>query len=229
MPEDSKPTETKSTRIPGHGVDPEGMDVASPVVATLAALNLLPTTDDLGKSGGAKAILFGPPDSVVVIEAGATALSKWWAAGLGVAATGVWAGVSRWWTDLKAVELQSTALWAAAIVSAAAVVAIGYIVASDVRGRAAASVATINAREAVAVAYINASLEANGSAEPEAPDLVVALPGALSVRNTTESGNSEDGWLAIALRQHSGTEQFLVVKHATSIWIDASKIEFLQP
>ncbi len=70
-------------RIPGNAIDPEGADVAAPAAGVLRELHLLPTKEELAEAGKAAALLGGPPQSVAVIEAGATALSKWWAGGLG--------------------------------------------------------------------------------------------------------------------------------------------------
>jgi hypothetical protein len=54
-------------------------------------------------------------------------------------------------------------LWVAAIASAAALLALAYILGSDVRGRSAAMVATIEARKAVATAMIAATERMNAT------------------------------------------------------------------
>ena len=135
--------------LPGDAVDSDGDDIAGPTKATLEALYLLPTAEDLNKAGGPTAALLGPPQSVAVIESTATAFSKWWTVFLAGTGAAVWGSIVTFW-DKNGGSTQRVILWAVALVSAALVLAIGYIIGSDVRGRAAATVATIHARETVA-------------------------------------------------------------------------------
>lgn len=72
-------------QIPGKAVSDE-KDVRRPVRILLEDLNLLGTEAETKEAEGFKAAFAGPPQSVAVIEAGATAAAKWWAAGLGAAA-----------------------------------------------------------------------------------------------------------------------------------------------
>lgn len=64
----------EDVRLPGNAIDSNGSDVAGPAVAILRQLYLLPTSTELDKAGSASALFGGPPQSVAVIEAGATAL-----------------------------------------------------------------------------------------------------------------------------------------------------------
>lgn len=131
-------------------------DVAEAIVTVLYDLNLLPTKDDLDQAGDAGASFRGPPQSVAVIESGATALAKWWAvAGSGVLG-GLWISVAAFWRNNT--DIRGQMLWSAAIVSAAIMVGVAYLLASDVRGRAAAMVETVTARKDVAKAIIDATL-----------------------------------------------------------------------
>jgi len=139
-----------TSKIPGKAVGSDDSDLVAPAAELLRGLSLLPEEN---ATAGPMAAITGTPDSVAVIEAGATALSKGWAAGLGASVLGVWAGVKAWWPDQQP-DLQVAVMWGASIATAALVAGLAYIVGSDVRGRAAASVATINARADVAEALI---------------------------------------------------------------------------
>ncbi len=142
----------------------DGRDIAVPAVRMLEKLNLLPSATELKTADGIAAAFRGPTASVSVIEAGATALSKWWAAGLGAAVLALWGSVRVFWTTLEAQPAtQQVLLWGAAIASAAALLALAYILGSDVRGRSAAMVATIEARKAVATAMIEATERLNAA------------------------------------------------------------------
>jgi hypothetical protein len=148
----------------------DGKDIAKPSITLLEKLNLLPSGDDLKASDGIGAAFRGPTSSVSVMEAGATALSKWWAAGLGVSVVGLWSAVRVFWSNLDAQpQTQQVLLWGAAIASAAALLALAYILGSDVRGRSAAMVATIQARSAVATAMIEATRQSNAALVQSAP------------------------------------------------------------
>jgi hypothetical protein len=94
------------------------------------------------------ALLGGTPQSVALLDAGGTALSKWWATGIGAAGPAV---AAFWGGETPATHRML--IIALAVGFAAAVLAIGYIVGSDVRARSAAAVATINARAEVATTF----------------------------------------------------------------------------
>jgi hypothetical protein len=98
------------------------------------------------------ALLGGTPQSVALLEAGGTALSKWWATGIGAAAAASGPAVAAFWGG-ETPATHRMLIIALAVGFAAAVLAIGYIVGSDVRARSAAAVATINARAEVATTF----------------------------------------------------------------------------
>jgi hypothetical protein len=83
-------------RIPNKAVS-DGTDVRGPAEALLRGLYLLPRGDDLQKADGLGSVLHGPPQSVALIEAGATAAAKWWAAGLGASVLAAWGSLVTWW------------------------------------------------------------------------------------------------------------------------------------
>jgi hypothetical protein len=213
------------TQLPGDAFDPAGNDVAAPAVAILGALNLLPSEDDLKAAGGPVAALGGPPQSVVVIEAGATAFSKWWAGGAGVALVGVWTSIVGFWKQ-NGGDTQRVVLWVAAIVSAAIVLGIAYVIASDLSGRAAASVATISARRDVATAVVNVS-RSGATAEPALGPITPLNP-PVAVTFVTRPANEEGGWKAIAIQSYGDASKikYLLVKGLETAWAPAAEVSF---
>jgi hypothetical protein len=213
------------TQLPGDAFDPGGNDVAAPAVAILGQLNLLPSKDDLAAAGGPGAVLGGPPQSVVVIEAGATALSKWWAGGAGVTLVGVWGSIVTFWNTHDG-DTQRVVLWAAAIVSAAIVLGIAYVIASDLGGRANASVATIAARRDVATAVVNVARSGASVEPPPAP--ITPLNPPVGVTFVTRPANDESGWKAIAIQSYEDASKikFLVVKGLETAWAPAAEVSF---
>jgi hypothetical protein len=137
-----------------------GDDLLQPMQDLLRGLSVLPTQADLDKNPAGMALL-GTPQSVSIIESGATALSKGYAVvitalggGAAVASlvTGFWKGEA---TGVRIALTAGTALFLAA-----AVIAVAVIVASDVRGRAAGAVSQYNVRSQVAVSLLEVSFAA---------------------------------------------------------------------
>lgn len=150
------------TQVPSAATG--GDDLLPPIQEILRGLSILPTADDL-KENSAKAALRGTPDSVSIIEAGGTALSKGYAvviAALGGSAA-VASGITGFWSgEGTGVRIALTAGTAALL--AAAVLAIAIIVAADVGGRAAGAVAQYDARRQVAVSLLELSVAAHRQA-----------------------------------------------------------------
>ena len=71
-------------------------DIEAPTTALLRKLNLLGIKDELDAATGFASAFTGPPQSVALIESGATAASKWWAAGLGTSVVATWGAVAKW-------------------------------------------------------------------------------------------------------------------------------------
>jgi hypothetical protein len=144
-------------QVPEQVVNKDGKDVLEPLKATLTGLNILPADGALAKSG-ASATFTGPPDSVSIIEAGATAFSKWWAAAvsalggtavISAAATGFWRGQ----TGGTRIAL----VGGLAAVLVAVILAVALIVSADVRGRAQGASAQYYARASVAGEFLRIS------------------------------------------------------------------------
>jgi hypothetical protein len=148
----------KTLQIPPEDVN----DIKRPVNSILRGLNVLPSKIDLQKANGSSAFP-GPPDSVAIIEAGATAFSKWWATGLGAGgAAAVITAASTFWRG------QSNGTHIALIIALGGVViaivlAIALIVSSDVKSRAAGAAAQYAARASVTDEYLKL-LRANAHA-----------------------------------------------------------------
>jgi hypothetical protein len=214
-------------QIPGNAVS-EGADVLGPTRALLEDLSLLGTPEDTARAGTFASVLAGPPQSVALIEAGATAASKWWASGLGASAIALWASVYGWWSHLDDKNLRLVGLGGAALVTATLVASIAYLIASDVRGRAGAAVATINARAKIAETVIQAAQEVYVPS-PAAGELqLVALPRAVKVRNLDRPAADEGGWRAVAIeRQEDGSLKYVVVKGSSEATAEASRLEFV--
>ena len=211
--------------------DAENDDTLKPTVALLRGLNLLPDEGDLEKAGKFSSAFKGPPDTVALIEAGATAASKWWAAGLGGGVIAAWVAVREWWGSATEAN-QQVSLWAAAIVTAAAIAGIAYLLGSDVRGRAAVATETVRARADVAEAFVRAADCAHDKVAIErAPAqaergrvLVVALP-LFAVRHVRLAGNDEKGWRAVALATDAnGQNRYLIAKGATHEWVRVDEV-----
>jgi hypothetical protein len=201
------------TRIPSKAVSPDA-DVVKPTQSMLQGLQLLGPTENADKQDGdgLGSIVTGPPQSVALIEAGATAAAKWWAAGAGGAIVATWSAVLAWFGD-QATAVQVAVLGAAGIVTAALVLAIGYLLASDVRGRAQAAAATIEARSKVALAMLNAAETVYEQPPARFEPQLLALPSALEARVPGRPADDEEGWLAIAIeRSEDGQLRYLVVK-----------------
>jgi hypothetical protein len=214
-------------RIPGEAVSPEDKDLREPTRELLEDLRLLGTREETDEASSLAATFTGPPPSVALIEAGATAVAKWWATGLGAAAVVVWGNVAGWWTSLDP-DHKTVALAGAAFVSGLLVIAIGYLLASDVRGRASAAEATIRARAQIAETMIRA---ARDSYEPPSADVevqIIPLPRAIRVRRTDQPEDNKDGWLAIAIELRPGKDrQYIVVKGSVEDTVAKSKLEFV--
>ncbi len=212
-------------QIPAKAILADGDDVLAPARILLQELNLLGSDTETEAAGSAPAVFTGPPQSVALIEAGATAASKWWATGLGASVVTAWGAVRTWWSGEQPAN-QRVALWVAAIVTAAALLGIAYLLASDVRGRAAAAVATIDARATIAVTMTRSAEAVYEPTPTAATEQLVPLPAPLEVSHTRKPQAEESGWRAVALLSNgSDVTKYLVAKGAAHEWVNASDIE----
>ena len=217
-------------QIPGNAVSAD-QDIGEPVKELLQDLNLLGTPDETAAAGNFGAVFTGPPQSVAVIESGLTAGAKWWAAGGGAAVAATWASVLAWW-NTQEVPIRCTVAGGALLVTAALVIGIAYLLSSDVRGRAAATVATIEARAKLAQKMVDASQRAYGLVPASGASgnghlgIVPLFPG-IAVRNHDQPAANEGGWRAVAVeRQTDGSHLYLVVKGSDEARLPASRLSF---
>jgi len=110
---------------------------------------------DQKTAGDARTAFTGAPQSIAIIEAGATAASKGWAAAISAlgGATAVWAAVSHFWESQPAV--QGTLIVGAAVVIAACALGAALIMYGDVQARGQAAAAQYPARASVAAAFLS--------------------------------------------------------------------------
>lgn len=209
-------------QIPGGAVDSgsSGNDLLEPTTLLLQKLGLLsdPTSSSKVTLSG------GTPRELQLIEAGVTSVTKWWTAGGAATVAVIWGSVSGWWATQDS-PVRSTALDAAAIVTAALILAVGYLLATDLRSRGTAACARISARAVVADRMIKAAEAASQphaqppaanspasvSASAQPAGQIIPLPKPLEVANL--DGTDEPGWMAVAMMQGaSGDIKYVVVK-----------------
>lgn len=195
-------------------------------------MNLLGTTDDLKNADGVSSVLNGPPQTVALIESGATAAAKWWATGGAAVVAAAWVKLYSWWGSQPG-HIQDVALWGIAIITSAVALAIAYLLATDIRSRAAAAVATVNARALIGQwmissagqAYHGAAVVPAAQAAP-AKSEIYPLPSPLSVTNTSKPGPDEPGWTAVALLRDDTGFKYLVGKGAETAILAENQIQF---
>lgn len=217
-------TNIDPARFPGASVETESEDLGLPTANLLRRLGMLPKENEVA---GPTAAFTGPPDSVAVIETTALALTKWWTGGAGVALVAGWGTVKLWWPD-QLPGIQTTAIWAAAIATAALVLGIAYIVGSDVRGRAAATVATLQARGQVAQAMIQESARLYKPPATTLPpaQLVPVSPEKVVKWRNPDDGSYEDNWRASAMRITDDAVQYHLTRGTVSKWAPSTEIDF---
>lgn len=218
-------------QIPAKAVSATGQDILVPTAALLRGMNLLGTKEDNEEADSFGATFKGPPASVALIEAGATAASKWWATGLAAGVAVAWGRVAVWWNGQDP-DAQRAVLLAAGIVTAAAVLGIAYLLGSDVRGRSIAAVATIEARAQIAEAMIRTAQAsaAAPTATATSSTQLVTLPEAFAVSHTAMPGADEAGWRAVAvLTDGKDVIKYLVIKGTAHEWVDAAGIDTTSP
>ncbi|GAB2472159.1 hypothetical protein [Jatrophihabitans fulvus] len=203
---------------PKHGVTlphAAGDDIAPAVTGMLEDLYLLGSTTEMTEARARG--LQSPAQSVAVIEAGATALAKWWATAGAALVGGVWTWAGTHWPADHAT--QRTIIWSLGLLSAALVLAMAHLISSDVRARATASVATITARAAVA----NRMVAASGLAIHQS---VVPLAKPIPMNNIKAPTGDQEDWLAVAIRPESDgdTVAFLVQKQQRHQWVKEGEV-----
>jgi hypothetical protein len=212
-------------QIPSKAVS-DAEDVRKPTRDLLEDLYLLGSKADYDKAGDFTAIFKSPPQSVALIESGATTASKYWAAGLGAAVLLMWGYIRKWWPN-EHDSVRVAAIASAGFVTAIFAVAVSYLFASDVRGRALAAVATVEARARVAVEMIEAAKAVFKGATGPSSGQLIPLPAGVKARNSGEPASNEKGWLAVAIElQPDGKRKYVLVKGNSEKVVDASDVDF---
>ena len=208
----------KPIHIPSGTVQPDG-DLLTPIQGLLQGVNLLGNPIDADGS-----LLTSPPQSVAVIEAGVTAATKAWTAGAGAAIVAAWTSV-KLWLPKEPAAIQHVVIGGAAVVTAVLIASIAYMVGSDVRGRAAASVATIAARAKITASLIQAAENAAKAQASSTAGQMIALPTSLGVKY-----KGDDGWLAVAIAPTAGgVNDYVIVKGASEVTATPDQLIFNAP
>jgi hypothetical protein len=149
---------TSKAQWPGKAFDASGEDLATGLRALLQDSRLLETAEDEAKGVG---LFSGTPQSMQIVTAGSTALTKVWTtvtAALGGGGA-IFAAVSTFWKDFgtgtEAAIQRSALMVSAALLASAVVVAISAMVRADVQGRATAQAAAYAARGVYAAAFMS--------------------------------------------------------------------------
>ena len=157
---------------------PGDSDLGPPLEQLLQDLGIKGTPDDvLVAQQPSTAVTGGLPVSVSIIEAGATAASKGWAAVIAAlgGGTAVWAAVTDFWNGQQ-VQTRGLLIIGAAIVVAACALGAAFIMYGDVRARGQGAAAQYYARSAIASEFLRgaAAVTRAGAAPAGAPAAAAA-------------------------------------------------------
>jgi hypothetical protein len=133
-------------RIPGDAIDANGKDLLEPLQGLLTGISALGSASD--STGGA---FSSPSQGVAIIEAGATALTKWWSGAVAAVggATVLTASITKFWNGQQGGSRIALLAVTGGLLAAVAI-ALAIIVSSDVRGRATGAAAIYATRAQVA-------------------------------------------------------------------------------
>ena len=146
--------------------DVADQDLGAPLKQLLIDLGIKGTDDDQGKAGNASTALTGTPASLWILESGATAAAKGWAAALAALGGGtvLSARLTLFWNETAGAHDQI--ILSAGIFIAACALAIGLIMYADLRARGQGAAAQYHARAAIAVAFLTTAPAAVRAANP---------------------------------------------------------------
>ncbi|MEO7447236.1 MAG: hypothetical protein ABI336_03085 [Humibacillus sp.] len=157
---------------PGKAVDAGGDDLTTGLRRLLEDSRLLETVLDEAAGVG---LLSGTPQSLQVMTAGSTALTKGWTvvtAGLG-GGSAIFAAIATFWKDfgtgIEEALQRSVLMLSAALLAAAVVWAVAAMVRADVQGRATAQAALYAARGVYAGAFLSTVQAALPTPPPPLP------------------------------------------------------------
>ncbi len=168
-------SETPKAQWPGKAYDSAGDDLTAGLRVLLQDMRLLETKSDEQQGVG---LLSGTPQSLQVITAGATDLTKTWTALTAALGGGgaMFAAISTFWNQFGGgVEgaIQRSALMASAGILASSVVfAVAVMIRADVTGRSHAQAAIYAARGQVAASFLR-TVESGLPKPPPGPSYLV--------------------------------------------------------
>jgi hypothetical protein len=149
----------ETVQWPSDLVDEKGSDLGHPLHNLLHQMDLIGTDADESKTKGAGAAFDSPPASIAILEAGATAATKWWSAGMtALAAAGLTLELilakATGFFNGQGAAVRATIIAGSALVVAAVVIAVAVMIQADLRARGQGMAATYQARASVAEAFI---------------------------------------------------------------------------
>jgi hypothetical protein len=181
--------------------NPSDTDLGPPLEQLLQDLDIKGTPDDVLKAQQpSTAVTGGVPVSVSIIEAGATAASKGWAAAIATlgGGTALWAAVTNFWNG-QATQTRGMLVIGAAIVIAACALGSAFIMYGDVRARGQGAAAQYYARSAIASQFLRGAAAVTRAG---------ATPGGVSAANGAHpSQASQDGMPDIVAGLQNTQEQ----------------------
>jgi hypothetical protein len=188
-------------------------DLGPPLKQLLVDLGIKGTTASETSADKASAAVKGTPVSVAIIEAGATAASKGWAAAIAAlgGATAVWGAASDFWKSELAI--QGNLVIAAAVVIAACALGTALIMYGDVRARGQGAAAQYSARASIATAFLRGATIAvkTPTPAPGSPSKTAASDGL-----TASAGSpSPDGLADIRTQVEAAQRQISSVSDTT--------------
>lgn len=128
-------------------------DLGPPLVSLLKQVGLLPGDES---KGFIKAAITGSSKEVTVVKSGALAVSKYWAAALGIsgASAAVAPLVNKDYWDALPAQAQMGFFLACGLIASTCVLGLCYLLASDVRGRASATTEQIGQRAVIVSEFL---------------------------------------------------------------------------
>lgn len=193
-------------------------DLGPPLAQLLQDLGIQGTPEDVQKAQQpSTAVQGGLPVSVSIIEAGATAASKGWAAVVAAlgGGTAIWAAVTNFWNG-QAVQTRGTLVIGAAIVIAACTLGVAFIMYGDVRARGQGAAAQYAARSAIASEFLRGAAAITRATAATVATTTTAAPAANGAHpNSAAPAGSPDVMAEVKNTQeqvssvHDGVQQIL--------------------
>jgi hypothetical protein len=153
---EDEPKKETPVQWPQDAAASTGSDLGPPLVSLLKQVDLLPGEES---KNFLEAAITGSSKEVTVVKSGALALSKYWAAALGLsgASAAVAPLVNKEFWDKLPPQAQLGFFLACGLIASTCVLGLCYLLASDVRGRASATTEQIGQRAAIVSEFLRTS------------------------------------------------------------------------